>query len=171
MANGRLISDYTDQELENFKKAYLKAKKIEGGKFSLTEIELEMARRLPNPFGVRQLAAKIKELGSISNDGLVTYGQIWKEFRPGIPWKANYSRRVVGQALGTVIYYCIKKQIPILSTLVVAGGKRELTDQAVQNIYDECKKYGVDVGLNPRAFVVKEQKRAREFPIERLPSA
>jgi hypothetical protein len=73
------ISDLSDTELDRFEASYRRAHKTEGGKYSLSEILLEKRRRAPSVFGVREVAAKIVELATLSDDGLVTYGDIWNQ--------------------------------------------------------------------------------------------
>jgi hypothetical protein len=102
------VTDLSGEQLELMRKRYLAAAKTEGGPYSLKEILLEQLRRKPSEFGIVETAKKIIELASQSEDGLVTYGELWKNFRPGVPWKANYSRRIVAHALSRVIYYCVK---------------------------------------------------------------
>ena len=93
------VTDLSDEELERVKRRYLAANKQEGGPFTLREILLEQLKRKPSAFGVVETARKIIELATQSKDGLVTYGDLWKVFCPGAPWKANYSRRVVERPL------------------------------------------------------------------------
>jgi hypothetical protein len=163
------VTDLSDEELERVKNRYLAANKQEGGPFTLREILLEQLRRKPSAFGVVETAKKIIEFAGQSKDGLVTYGDLWKAFRPGVQWKANYSRRVVADALYRVIYYCVRTKLPILTVLVVKGNTRTLSEQAIQHIYDECKVLGVDVGLNPREFVERESVRAHGLVGSNLP--
>jgi hypothetical protein len=49
------------------------------------------------------------------------------------------------------------------------GLGRSLSEQAIQNIYDECKVLGVDVRLNPQEFVERESVRARSLIGSNLP--
>jgi hypothetical protein len=155
------VTDLSDEELERVKKRYLAAHKQEGGPFTLRDVLLEQLRRKPSAFGVVETARKIIELAAQSRDGFVAYGDLWKAFCPGVQWKANYSRRVVADALYRVIYYCVRNKLPILTVLVVKGDTRSLSEQAIHNIYDECKVLGVDVGLNPLEFVERESVCAR----------
>jgi len=72
------INNLTDKQLENFAANYRRSKRTEGGKYTLSEILLEQRRRSPSPFGTREVAAKILELARQSNDGLLTYGDLWR---------------------------------------------------------------------------------------------
>jgi hypothetical protein len=150
------IEHLSDDDLENFESNYRRAGKSEGGKYSLREIMLEKLRRKPAVFGTREVASKIVELAKQSQDGLCTYGQIWSAFRPGTPWEGHKTLAIVASSLGRVVHYCVTNRLPILTTLVVQTGTRALAPKAIQNIYNECRELGVDVGHDPEAFV-KEQ--------------
>ncbi len=127
------ISDLSDKELDRFEASYRRENKTKGGRFSLSEILLEKKRRKPSPFGVREVAAKIIELAALSNDGLVTYGDIWNAFRPNVPWEAHKTLRIVSDSLSRVIYYCVINRLPILTVLVVRSSNRKLSSKAVEN--------------------------------------
>src|SRR5215212_2682712 len=92
---GMGIEQLTDTELDAFEANYRKAKKTDGGKYSLAEILLEKLRRKPSAFGTYEVAGKIVELANKSDDGLCTYGQIWSEFRPNTPWEGHKTLSVV----------------------------------------------------------------------------
>ena len=153
------IEQLSDEQLDAFESNYRKAKKTDGGKYSLSEILLEKLRRKPAVFGTRRVAAKIIELAQQSEDGLCTYGQIWSEFRPNTP----------SSSLGRVVHYCVKNNLPILTTLVVQTGTRRLSHEAIQNIYNECRELGVSVGSDP--FVRTQAELARRLALHDLPAA
>lgn len=164
------ITDMTDNQLDVFEANYRKEKKTVGGKYSLSEILLEKKRRKPSEFGTREVAAKIIELANKSSDGLCTYGSIWSAFRPDAPWEGHKTLRIVADSLGRVIYYCVINKLPILTTLVVQAGTRRLSPGAIRNIYNECRDLGVDVGLEPEAFVSDQVRLSRSFVINELPA-
>jgi hypothetical protein len=164
------ISDLSDTELDRFEASYRRANKAEGGKYSLSEILLEKRRRKPSAFGVREVAAKIIELAKLSDDGLITYGDIWNAFRPGVPWEGHKTLRIVADSLYRVIHYCVTNQLPILTVLVVRGSNRRLTNEAIQNIFNECRELGVDVGIDPKTFVNTQIELSRAVVIDRLPA-
>ena len=163
------ISDLSDKELDQFEANYRRTKKTEGGKYSLSEILLERNRRKPSPFGVREVAAKIIELAAASKDGLVTYGELWNAFSPNSPWEGHKNLRIVANSLYRVIYYCVTNRLPIITVLVVRANNRKLSDEAIANIYMECKELGVDVGLDPNAFVDNQIKLSRSVVVDGLP--
>jgi hypothetical protein len=163
------ISDLSDEELDRFEANYRRENRMEGGKYSLSEILLEKKRRNPSPFGVREVAGKIIELGGASDDGLVTYGDIWNAFRPNSPWEGHKTLRIVANTLGRVIYYCVTNRLPILTVLVVRSNNRRLSSQAIENICRECRELGVDVGPDPMAFVENQIELSRNFVIDQLP--
>src|ERR1700686_3429055 len=115
------IEDLTDDQLENFAANYRRSKRTEGGKYTLSEILLEQRRRSPSPFGTREIAAKILELARQSNDGFLTYGELWQSFRPDSPWLGNGTQRIVAHSLSRVIGYCVRHKLPIITVLVVRG--------------------------------------------------
>jgi hypothetical protein len=164
------ISDLSNKELDRFEASYRRANRTEGGKYSLSEILLEKRRRKPSEFGVREVAAKIIELAALSADGLVTYGDIWNAFRPGMPWEGHKTLRIVADSLYRVIHYCVTNKLPILTVLVVRGSNRRLTSEAIENIFNECRELGIDVGLDPKAFVDRQVKLSRAVVLDTLPT-
>ncbi|MDA9478910.1 hypothetical protein XI03_31385 [Bradyrhizobium sp. CCBAU 65884] len=163
------VDELTDEQLDTFEANYRRVNKTEGGKYSLSEILLEKLRRKPTAFGTREVAAKILELARGSDDGLCTYGQIWSEFRPNAPWEGHKTLSIVASSLGRVVHYCVTNDLPILTTLVVQTGTRQLSEKAIQNIYNDCRELGVRVGPDPDAFVRKQVDLARALAISDLP--
>lgn len=164
------IIDLTTEQLENLARNYRAKGLTEGGIFSLAEVLLELKRRKPIPFGVREVAAKIVELAQASHDGLVTYGEIWHAFRPNDPWQGHRNLRIVSDSLDRVVEYCVRNRLPILTVLVVQAANRELSSQAVTRICEECRDLGLTVGLDQNAFIGEQMQRSREIVINRLPS-
>ncbi len=164
------ISDLSATALNSFEANYRRANRTEGGKYSLSEILLEKRRRTPSAFGVREVAAKIIELAALTDDGLVTYGDIWNAFRPGIPWEGHKTLRIVADSLSRVIHYCVTNQLPILTVLVVRASNRKLTNEAIQNIFNECRELDVSVGSDPKTFVNTQIELSRAVVIDRLPA-
>jgi hypothetical protein len=164
------VSDLSDNELEIMEANYRRAGRTEGGKFSLREVLLERKRRKPSAFDTREVAARIVELAGCSADGFVTYGEIWKSFRPESQWEGHKNLRIMADTLGRVIYYCVKHQLPILTVLVVRGSNRKLSDQAIENIYNECRELGINVGFDPRAFVQSQIEQSRTILAAQIPA-
>ncbi len=165
------ISDLSSQQLTNLEANYIKAKVTVGAIYPLSEVRIEMLRRMPNPFGVRESAAKIIELAQASADGLTTYGELWKAFRPEDPWKGNASGRIMGQALGRVAAYCIDNKLPIITTLVVRTNNRKLSPEAIMNIFEFAQGLGVETGSNAKAFIDEQTEGARKLTTANLPQA
>jgi hypothetical protein len=51
----------------------------------------------------------------------------------------------------------------------VRGANRQLSAEAVQNIYNECRELDVDTGLNAEAFVKDQIKMAKALTLHDLP--
>ncbi|MCS3764971.1 hypothetical protein [Bradyrhizobium centrosematis] len=163
------IEQLTDEQLTAFEQNYRNKNATIGGKYSLREILLEKLRRNPNPFGTREVAEKIIELSHESQDGLCTYGQIWSAFRPETPWEGNSTQSVIASSLGRVVHYCVTNNLPIITTLVVQTATRKLSEKAIENIYNDCRELGVNVGISPQLFVDEQAKAARQLVLNDLP--
>jgi hypothetical protein len=163
------IEDLTDDQLDKFAENYRRSKRVEGGKYSLQEILLEQRRRSPSPFGTREVAARILELAKESNDGFLTYGELWRSFRPDSPWSGHGTQQIVARSLYRVIGYCVRHRLPIVTVLVVRGASRRLSPEAVRNVYEECKELGVETGAHPDAFVTEQIKKAKVLALHDLP--
>ena len=143
------IEDLPDNELNQYEANYRRANKSVGGKYTLSQILLEKAQRKPNVFGVRETAVKILDLTAASKDGLVTYGEISNAFRPNSPWEGNNTQKIVADALGRVVHYCVTNELPILTVLVVRGSTRALAKEAIANICNECRELGMMLDMIP----------------------
>lgn len=159
------IGDLTDRQINTFIANYERSGKVDGGNFPLSELRLEKQRRIASPFPPAETAKAIVEMAKKSKDGLVTYKEIWQKFRPNSVWTGNAPRAEMAKALGRVIAYCIDNQLPILTTLVVKGDTRKHSPDAIKNICNEVRSYGVDVGADPLTFIKGEQDRSRSMKI------
>lgn len=164
------IANLDDRGLKAMIANYEKRGVTEGGKYSLAECLLERMRRKESPIPHVELARAILRRAKESGDGRVTYLDLWKEFRPGVEWKGNASIRDVGQSLSRVIEYCVRNGLPLITVLVVQTGSRRLAPSAIQAIYDDARKLGVNVGAVPGEFVEKETVRSLELIGEDLPA-
>lgn len=162
------LDGLSDRQLDAFIKNYADRGKEQGGKFSLADLRLEKQRRIKSPFPPRETAAEIVTLAKASKDGLVSYKEVWQRFRPDRVWTGNAPRAEMAKALGSVIAFCVDQRLPVLTTLVVRGGSRSHSEEAISNIYNEAKGLGVEVGLDAVAFVAREQEAARALSPDRL---
>ncbi|GFM28601.1 hypothetical protein [Novosphingobium sp. PY1] len=165
----REISELSDKELTALENNYIEKRLESGGPYSLAEVRLEKMRRLPTTLDPVLVARKIVELAKGSSDHLTTYGDLWKSINPDQPWKGNATQQIVANALGRVIAYCVTNGLPILTTLVVRGSSRRLSDEAIGHICSEAKALGVAIGPDPKDFVEKQREaaiRLTEFPME-----
>jgi hypothetical protein len=124
------IQDLTDNQLRNLVKNYERAGKTEGEKYSLAEVHLELQRRLGKAYNGRDAALKIVDLAKKSDDGLVTYLELWKSFYPEQEFKGHKSVGEVMAILGAAAYYCATfpgGPWPIVTAAVVQSSKRVVT--------------------------------------------
>lgn len=156
----RPISELSNEQLANFQRNYDAQGVQTGGLYSLAEIKLELLRRSPSNLDPRKVASRIIELARDSDDGLVTYGELWQDFHPGEVWRGNADQQVIGNALARVVAYCIDRGLPIVTVLVVQKSGRKLSDQAIDNIFNEARDLGVETGPSARKFVDRERERA-----------
>lgn len=156
------IEDWSDEQVSNLEQNYRRADKIDGGKYSLAEVLLEMRRRNAGALDSFEVYRVICEKSAASADGLVTYGEIWQYFFPDTPWSGNNPRKVIGKALGGVIYYCHTHDLPLMNVLVVRKGTRKLSAEAIQNIWQECKELGRNPGPDQEKFVLGHMEDAKE---------
>ncbi|WP_300974480.1 hypothetical protein [Sphingomonas sp. LHG3406-1] len=164
------IESLKDSQISHVIRRYRERGLSEGGTFTLAELLMEQRRRLKSDLPTVGLAAKIVELARSSNDGLVTYKELWEAFRPGEQWVGNKSQQIMGNALARVVEYCVRHNLPVLTVLVVQSGSRKLDPKAVANIYNDARELGVDTGPDMEAFIARERVRAREVSSEKLPS-
>src|SRR5437763_12274033 len=106
----RPITELSDAELENLVRNYRAAGRTEGGPYTLADVLLEQLRRKPNPFGTREVAAKIIDLARESADGFLSYGELWKAFRPDTPWTGHSTQQIVRDRLDRVVAYCVQNR-------------------------------------------------------------
>ena len=90
---------------------------------------------------------------------------------PELAQPCHKTLRVVADSLYRVIHYCVTNDLPILTVLVVRSNNRKLSGDAVKNIYNECRDLGVDVGLDPDAFVQTQIELSHNVVIDQLPEA
>ena len=157
------IQNQSEQQLNNLEENYRRQNLTEGGKYNLHEIKLENLRRNSGDLRPLDVVSAICILSENSQDGLLTFLDIWRHFYPDKDWVWPPSFNVVTKALGGAIYHCVTHGLPILTVLVVPINTRILTDDAIQGIYDGCKKVGVDVGLIPKDFVESQVEISKEF--------
>ena len=163
------IESLTDRQVSLMISRYEERELIEGGRYSLAELKMEQLRRVQSPLPYVEVARTIVELATKSDDGLITYRDIWDAFRPGEPWRWPVSNNTVNPSLQRVVEYCVRNSLPILTVLVVQEGKRKLSPEAVQNIFNEARALGVDVGHDAVAFIDRERGRARNVVAANLP--
>lgn len=163
------IEGISVDRLRDMERRYVERGLTTGGPYSLFEIRVELRRRLPSDFDVREVARKIIELARASPTQLTTYKAVWDSLLPGRPWKGNHSQQMMANAFGKVIAYCHRHQLPALTVLVVNGSKGTLTAKAILNIANECRELGMNTEPNDRAFVERQAEEARAIALDGLP--
>lgn len=164
------IEALTVSQLKDNVRRYREKRLTTGGPYSLAELLQELNNRVkPGVFGTVETARKIIELSGQSKDGLISYGDLWKAFRPDEPWSVFKSRKAVTDALAQVGYYCVRHKLPLIITLVVNAGKNALTDEAKDNIYDTWTERGLDPAGDRDAFIARQQELSRQLTASQLP--
>ncbi len=149
------IQDKTDEQLKNLVNNYKRLEKTEGGIYSLAEVHLEIQRRLGKAYNGRDAALKIVDLARQSDDGLVTFLDLWKSFYPEQEWVGHKSVREVMAILGGAAYYCAAfpgGPLPIVTAAVVQSSSRVVTRKAKENIFNAAKDWGLDTGSDIEDF-------------------
>lgn len=164
-----IIQDLTDKQLETIKAHYRKAKKTEGGKYTLAEVLKEKLRRSGSVFSGKVVAAKILTQAQSSQDGLTTYGDLWDELYPDSKFSGHTSIKKIGRDLGAAVHYCIDHGLPIVTVLVVQKGNRKLSDEAVSNIFNDCRELGVNTGLVALDFIAQQKAKSLALHVSSLP--
>ncbi|MEO5705821.1 MAG: hypothetical protein ABIT10_02990 [Alteraurantiacibacter sp.] len=163
------LADLSEHQIDAFIANYVSRGLESGGKYALAELKLERLRRVKSPFSPAETARVIVDLARKSNDGLVTYKEVWSVFRPNATWIGNAPRAEMAKALAAVIVYCVDKKLPILTTLVVLASSRNHSTEAIENIYKEAKSLGVETGSNAPEFVKEQQCSSLALSNEVIP--
>lgn len=164
------IEALTVSQLKDNVRRYREQGVTTGGHYSLAELLLELNNRVkPGAFGTVETARKIIELSGQSTEGLISYGDLWKAFRPNEPWSVFKSRKAVTDALAQVGYYCVRHKLPLIITLVVNAGKNALTDKAKSNIYEFWTERGLESDGDRDAFITRQQELSQQLTASQLP--
>lgn len=163
------ISEWSDRQLAIVAQRYRAMGKTEGSKFPLAAILREQLERKPTTLDTVAVARAILESSRASPDGMMTYGELWRKFNPDTPWSGHGTQSIVKNSLGRVVGYCVDNQLPILAVLVVPTSTRTLSDQAIDNIFSECRLLGVSTGDSARKFVDDQIEKAKRLSAGDLP--
>ena len=69
----------------------------------------------------------------------------------------NASIKKIAKDLIAAVHYCVVNNLPIVTVLVVQTQTRDLSDQAIQNIYNEAAELGVNTGPEPAKFITDQK--------------
>ena len=172
MRDKMIIQELTDRQLSNLVENYRRAGKTEGGKHSLAEVRLELQRRLGKAYNGRDAALKIVDLAKQSDDGLVTYLELWKSFYPEQEFIGHKSVREVMAILGAAAYYCATfpgGPWPIVTAAVAQSSKRVVSKKAKENIFNAAKDCGLDTGPDVEGFYQIQLEGTKKLVASDLP--
>lgn len=164
----RMLGDLTDHEIRSMIKNYDGNGRTTGGKWSRAELALELDRRKKVIFVPRDLAMKILNLCHDAPDKRVSYGELWLAYHPAPLPKGQGWVKKVTDGLAVLGAWCVDNDLPILSTLVVNNGTRELKDTACENVWNYIKAITNDTSLSARDFVDEQAKLAMELPMSAI---
>lgn len=154
------ITEIAIQGLTNLENNYLRMNKSEGGNYTLVEVRRELQRRQGGNYDGSTVFKKIIELASERATGFTTYGRLFSHLH-NKPWVGNGSQQLLNKDLGAVIYHCVQNELPIVTTLIIGGNQTQLTELAMQNIYDCAKHLGVkNMPSSAKAFVLDQQEKS-----------
>lgn len=164
-----MLRDLTEREIRAMIKNYDRNGQTSGGKWSRSELVLELDRRKSTVYPPHHLAQIILRMCHVSYDRRVSYKELWLAHNEGpLPKGQNWVKPLT-DGLAVLGAWCIDNDLPILSTLVVNDQKRELSDQAASNVWNYMKDKLPNVPLNAREFVEQQAVLSMEMPIGRLP--
>jgi len=157
------ISLLTDDQLNNLENNYRRKNKTVGGKWTLQQAFDEKQLRLADENDPESLLRVIVANSRRSSDIRTTYADVYRAIRPNKKWTGNSSQRIVNRALHNVIKYCVANNLPIATSLVVQTATRQLTQDAIENIYNTARSLDCDVGLNAYNFVARQIALSRQL--------
>ncbi|UTW59783.1 hypothetical protein KFE96_05630 [Kordiimonas sp. SCSIO 12603] len=159
------LKNWKKKDIESFIANYKRLGKTEGGKYSLAELEEELRERKAKSANLepKYVLSQICELSKKSKNGFLFYGDLWKRIFPDEKWSGHKSLRKIADELYAVIRYCVKNDLPIMTALVINSVTKDLTEEAIQNIYEECLREGKVISVSAEKFVRSEVLRAKEF--------
>lgn len=163
------IREVPDDGLQAAIDRYRERKLTTGGPFTLAELLLEQKRRSKSDFNGRVVVEAIIKAARASESGTLTYGHLHEQLYPGRSWEGNHSQNLMTRALDKAVHYCAEGKLPILTVLVVRANDKGLSEQAIQNIYNECREIGLEVGLEPAKFVAEQIAMSKDWVLRNNP--
>ena len=158
----RLPSQYSDKAIANLIVNYNRKGRVEGGPISLKDCLIEQARRSLEGFTEEQITQTIVQLAR-KNDGLTTYGQLWKQLFPSKQWKGNNSQRIIGKILGSALDLCRLNGWPLITCLVVNAQNNQLTYQAKINIFNYAVRHKLTADTDINGYIEKLQAQCLTY--------
>lgn len=133
------IDDLTDQQIKQMIANYDAQGVAVGGKWPRAELMLSLSRRKQTVYPLIELARKILSKSHASDDGRVSYGDLWLEFNEGPIPKGQYWVRPMLNSLEVLGVWCFDRGLPLINILVVNGDKREVVEKTLQVMWDAAK--------------------------------
>ena len=156
----KTIDDLSEQEIKRMIANYDKAGLTEGGKWPRAELALQLQRQKAASYPLMELAQKTLAMSHASDDGRVSYGDLWLEFNEGpIPPGQAWVRPMLN-SLEVLGVWCFDRALPLINILVVNGKTREVVEQTVQGMWDTAKARRFPVPDDLREFALEQANAA-----------
>lgn len=156
----RQLHELTSDEINTMIANYDKAGLTEGGKWPRAELALQLQRQKAASYPLKDLAQKILAMSHASDDGRVSYGDLWLEFNEGpIPPGQAWVRPMLN-SLEVLGVWCFDRGLPLINILVVNGKTREVVEQTVQGMWDTAKARRFPVPDDLREFALEQANAA-----------
>jgi len=159
-SNTRPIFILSDSELSNLEHRYKIRGVTKGGIFTLSEVRAERFRRAANGLGGAEICQLILDLAEVNADGFTTYLDLYHAVFPSRTWCGHTSIGAIKRVLHEAIIYCVDNSLPIVTALVVRSDTRQLSPEALLNIYHCAGEMGLSVGTDPENFVTEQILKA-----------
>nr|WP_086494319.1 hypothetical protein [Novosphingobium panipatense] len=156
----RTIDDLTEQEIKRMIANYDERGLTEGGKWPRAELVLAQQRKKVASYPLLELARKILLMAKASDDGRVSYGDLWLEFNDGPIPAGQYWVRPMLNSLEVLGVWCFDRQLPLINILVVNGGTREVVETTLQSMWDAAKLRGFPIPADLKEFALEQANAA-----------
>ena len=154
------IDELSELDIKRMIANYDKNGVTEGGKWPRAELVLASQRKKVASYPLLELARKILSMSQASDDGRVSYGDLWLEFNDGPIPKGMYWVRPMLNSLEVLGVWCFDRGLPLINILVVNGDKREVVEKTLQVMWDAAKLRRLPVPYDLREFAAQQASAA-----------